>query len=192
MTVDSAPEPSASATPHDSFAIALADEPLERRIFFLRGIKIMFDRDLARLYGVPTKVLNQAVRRNIERFPPDFAFQLTAEETFEWKSQIVTSTGDRKGLRKSPWAFSEYGIAMLSSVLHSDRAIQVNIAIMRAFSRLRESVTLYATLARRLDALEQRYDGQFARVFDAVRELMRSQEGPALPTLHQRPPGSNK
>lgn len=149
--------------------LALTDERLERRIFVLRD-------DLAQLYGVTTGALNQAVARNPGRFPPDFAFHLSADELQTWKSQIVTSKGDQKGLRKPPWVFTEYGIAMLSAVLRSDRAIQVNIAIMRAFGRLRESVSQYATLARRLDALEERYDGQFARVFDAVREFMRTTE----------------
>jgi hypothetical protein len=154
--------------------LALADDRLERRIFVLRGAKVMFDRDLAQLYGVSTGALNQAVARNPGRFPPDFAFHLSPEELQAWKSQIVISSGDRKGLRKPPWVFTEHGVAMLSSVLRSDRAVQVNIAIMRAFSRLRESVTQYTVLVRRLDALEQRYDGQFARVFDAVRELLRT------------------
>src|SRR5262249_16685188 len=124
----------------DTLSLALADDRLERRIFVLRGAKVMFDRDLAQLYGVTTGALNQAVARNRGRFPPDLAFHLSPEELQAWKSQIVISSGDHKGLRKPPWVFTEHGVAMLSSVLRSDRAIQVNVAIMRAFSRLRESV----------------------------------------------------
>jgi len=165
----------------DALPLALADDRLERRIFILRGVKVMFDRDLAHLYGVTTGALNQAVARNPGRFPPDFAFHLSLDEMQVWKSQIVISTGDQKGLRKPPWAFTEHGVAMLSSVLRSDRAVQVNVAIMRAFSRLRESVTPYATLTRRLDELEQRYDGQFARVFDAIRELLRTSPATVAP-----------
>lgn len=132
----------------ESLMLALADDRLERRIFVLRRTKVMFDRHLTQLYGVTTSALNQAVSRNPGRFPPDFASHFSPEEMQAWKSRIVISKGDQKGLRKPPWAFTEYGIAMLSSVLRSDRAIRVNVAIMRAFSRLRESVTPYATLAR--------------------------------------------
>lgn len=134
----------------------------------------MLDRDLAVLYEVATRALNQAVRRHIDRFPPDFMFQLTSEEIEDWKSQIVISNRERMGVRKPPLAFTEYGVAMLSSVLTSERAVQVNIAIMRAFGRLRSMLLTQVELVHRLDDLETRYDQQFAVVFDAIRELVAS------------------
>jgi hypothetical protein len=130
----------------------------------------MLDADLAALYGVETKALNQAVRRNIERFPDDFMFQLTSDEMENLRSQTVTSSS-WGGRRTRPYAFTEQGVAMLSSVLKSPRAIQVNIEIMRAFVRLRQMVTSNADLARKLNALERKYDGQFKIVFAAIREL---------------------
>lgn len=152
---------------------------IEKSIYLLRGQKVMLDRDLAELYGVETRVLNQAVRRNIERFPEDFMFSLTREEIMRI-SQIVTSSaaGSRGGLKysKTVTAFTEYGIAMLSTVLNSPGAIQVNIQIMRTFGRLREMITSNAELARRLDEFEQKYDYQFQVVFDAIRQMMKSEE----------------
>lgn len=132
----------------------------------------MLDRDLARLYGVPTKALKQAVRRNTDRFPGDFMFVLTALELDDWRSQFVTSKSDQMGLRYPPMAFTEHGILMLSSVLSSARAVQVNIEIMRAFVRLRQMLASNSELSRRLDELESNYDRQFRIVFDAIRELM--------------------
>jgi ORF6N domain len=140
-------------------------------IVLLRGDKVMLDADLAELYGVETKALNQAVRRNAKRFPEDFMFKLTAEEAARLKSQTVTSNG-RGGRRKLPSAFTEQGVAMLSSVLRSPRAIQVNIEIMRAFVQLRQMLATNEVLARKLAALEKKYDGQFKVVFQAIRELM--------------------
>ena len=131
----------------------------------------MLDRDLAELYGVATKTLNQAVSRNVVRFPPDFAFHLTPDEAASLRSQSVTSKG-RGGRRHGPRVFTEQGVAMLSSVLRSRRAVDVNIAIMRAFVHLRELLATHKELARKLEALERKYDGQFAMVFDAIRELM--------------------
>jgi hypothetical protein len=131
----------------------------------------MFDSDLADLYGVPTKALNQAVSRNAARLPADFAFRLTRIEAANVKSQIVTSSV-HGGSRKPPRAFTEQGVAMLSSVLHSRQAVEVNVAIMRAFVLVRELSAASAGLALRIDELEQRYDGQFADVFDAIRELV--------------------
>jgi hypothetical protein len=131
----------------------------------------MLDSDLAALYGVETKVLNQAVRRNIERFPEDFMFQLTSDEAERLRSQSVTSKSGRGGRRTAPYAFTEQGVAMLSSVLSSPSAIRVNIEIMRAFVRLRQMATSNADLARKLNALERKYDGQFKIVFAAIREL---------------------
>ena len=144
---------------------------IERRIFYLRGVKVMLSPDLAELYGVPTKVLNQAVRRNSDRFPDDFMFQLTQAEFDDLKSQIVTSSWG--GMRRAlPYAFSEQGIAMLSSALRSRKAIQVNIEVMRAFVRLREMAYSNAELSRKLEDLEKKYDKQFKIVFDAIRQLI--------------------
>ena len=148
-------------------------ELIERGILVLRGHKVMLDEYLASLYGVGTKVLNQAVKRNPARFPDDFMFQLTAEEADSLRSQNVILKGGRGQHRKYlPYAFTEQGVAMLSSVLRSPRAVQVNIEIMRAFVRLRQLLQSNAELSRRLDALEERYDLQFKVVFDAIRELM--------------------
>ena len=147
-------------------------ERIEKAIYLIRGEKVMLDRELAALYGVATKALKQAVRRNIDRFPEDFMFVLSATEFEDWRSQFVTSKADRKGLRYPPMAFTEHGILMLSSVLNSKRAIQVNIEIMRAFVRLRQMLASNAELSRRLDELESKYDRQFKVVFDAIRQLM--------------------
>ena len=148
-----------------------------RRIYLLRGEKVMLASDLAALYGVPTSALNQAVRRNRKRFPSDFMFQLSPKEWGSLKSHFVTSK--RGGVRRAlPYAFTEHGVAMLSSVLTSERAAAVNIAIMRAFVRLREMLLSNADLARKLDALEKKYDAQFKVVFDAIRELMTPPEPP--------------
>lgn len=145
---------------------------VEQRIFLIRGQNVMLDFDLAELYGVETGALNRAVKRNRERFPADFMFQLSVEESENLKRQIGISRrwGGRR--RSLPYAFTEQGVAMLSSVLRSPRAVQVNIAIMRAFVRLREMLMSNADLARKLLALEDKYDVQFKIVFDAIRELM--------------------
>ena len=150
----------------------------EKRIFLLRSLRVMFDYDLAELYGVETGALNRAVKRNANRFPEDFMFQLTAEEYENLKCQIGISR-DWGGRRRSlPYAFTEQGVAMLSSVLSSPRAVQVNIAIMRAFVRLREMLLTNADLARKLAALEAKYDSQFKVVFDAIRQLMTPPDPP--------------
>jgi len=138
----------------------------ERRILLIRQQRVMLGQHLAELYGVPVKVLNQAVRRNPERFPADFIFQLDRVELDNLKSQIVTSSWG--GSRVAPYAFTEQGVAMLSSVLRSRRAVQVNIAIMRAFVRLRKMLLTNAELARKLADLERKYDSQFKAVFDAI------------------------
>ena len=147
---------------------------IERAILLIRGHKVLLDSDLATLYGVPTKVLNQAVRRNVGRFPDDFMFQLTAEEATALRSQIVTlKRGQHRKYR--PYAFTEQGVAMLSSVLNSERAIEVNIAIMRAFVRLREILASHKDLARKLEDLERKlgeHDEKFQVVFEAIRQLM--------------------
>jgi len=174
-------------------------ERIERRILLLRGQKVMLDFQLAELYEVEARALNQAVRRNLERFPEDFMFQLSERETEQVmrspnssqfvmssdpedaaaqissanSSQIVTSSRKHRGLAYRPYAFTEQGVAMLSSVLRSARAIQVNIAIMRTFVQLRQMLAAHADLSRKLAALESKYDAQFKVVFDAIRELMK-------------------
>lgn len=171
-------------------------ERIESRVLLIRGEKVLIDADLAELYGVTTKALNQAVRRNLERFPADFMFQLRADEAdVLLRSQIVTSkvkgdinsleakeilrsqivTSKRSGTggrRYLPYVFTEQGVAMLSSVLRSPRAVAVNIEIMRTFVRLRQMIASHVDLARKLAALERKYDAQFKAVFDAIRELM--------------------
>jgi len=151
-------------------------ERIEKRIFLLRGQKVMLSTHLAELYEVEPRVLMQAVKRNLSRFPGDFMFQLSEREFSILKSQIVISSwgGAR---RAKPYAFTEQGVAMLSSVLNSERAVQVNIAIMRAFVKLRLMLASNQRLARRLDALEKKYDERFKVVFDVIRELMK----PSLP-----------
>ena len=144
-------------------------ERLEKAIFLIRGEKVMLDRDLAELYGVETRTLNQSVRRNLERFPPDFMFELTRDE-IAGISQFVTSSNLKFSKRVT--AFTEQGVAMLSGVLHSKRAIAVNVEIMRTFVKLRQILTSNVELAHRLDDLEGKYDRQFKIVFDAIRLLM--------------------
>ena len=147
-------------------------ERIEHAILVLRGQKVMLDSELAALYEVPVKALNQAVKRNLDRFPEDFMFQLSQEEATSLRSQSVTSKAGRGGRRTEPYAFTEQGVAMLSSVLHSQRAVHVNIEIMRAFVRLRQMLQQNTELARKLAALERKYDGQFKMVFEAIRDLM--------------------
>ena len=156
---------------------------IEKAILFVRGQKVMLDRDLAELYEVETRVLVQAVKRNIKRFPSGFMFQLSKEEFDDWRSQFVMSNPSAKmSLRRRPYAFTEQGVAMLSSVLRSSLAIEVNVEIMRAFVRLREMLSSHKDLARRLDNLEKKYDTQFKVVFDAIRQLM----APAPAKLRRR------
>ena len=145
---------------------------IEQTILVIRGHNVMLDSDLAQLYGVTVGRLNEAVKRNENRFPSDFMFQLTKPEFEHMKSRIAISSSKWGGRRHAPYAFTEQGVAMLSSVLRSRRAIEVNIAIMRAFVRLREMIGSNKALARRLNELEKKYDGQFRIVFEAIRELM--------------------
>ncbi len=159
-------------SPMGTSGLAIPPERVERRILLIRGQKVMLDADLAELYGVPTKVLNQAVKRNADRFPADFMFQLTRSESEILRSQFVTSNEGRGGRRYNPLAFTEQGVAMLSSVLRSERAVQVNIAIMRAFVKLREMLASHRHLARKLEEMEKRYDARFKVVFDAIAQLM--------------------
>ena len=158
-------------------AMPILREHVERNILLIRGHRVMLDTDLAGLYGVPTKKLNEQVRRNKKRFPSDFMFQLTPEDVERLRSQFATLKAGRGQHRKyRPYVFTEQGVAMLSSVLHSERAIQVNIAIMRAFVQLREMIGSNKGLARRLNELEKKYDSQFRVVFEAIRELMAEPE----------------
>ena len=150
----------------------LPRERIERSILLIRGHKVMLDADLAELYGVETRALLQAVSRNQKRFPEDFMFQMSKEEYELLRSQIVISKKGRGGRRYLPYVFTEQGVAMLSSVLRSERAVQVNIEIMRAFARLRRMLASNEDLARKLAALEKKYDSQFRVVFEAIRELM--------------------
>ena len=150
-------------------------ERIEQAIYLLRGQKVMLDRDLAVLYGVETKRLKEQVRRNIDRFPDDFAFVLDSKEVAILRSQIATSSS-WGGLRHAPMAFTEQGVAMLSTVLNSKRAIGVNIAIMRTFVKLRQMLDSHAKLAEKLAELEAKYDGQFRIVFEALNELMAAPE----------------
>jgi ORF6N domain-containing protein len=147
-------------------------ESIEGSILLIRGHKVLIDVHLAALYGVTTKRLNEQVRRNRARFPEDFMFQLTAEEVASLRSQIATSNKGRGGRRYAPYAFTEQGVAMLSTVLNSERAILVNIEIMRTFVRLRQMLASNTQLARKLADLEKKYDAQFKVVFDAIRQLM--------------------
>jgi hypothetical protein len=174
---------------------------IERRILFLRGQKVMLDFDLAELYGVETRTLNQAVQRNLERFPEDFMFQLSADESEQvlrsqivisnmettgiskgkfgsLRSQIVTSKQGKGGRRYRPYAFTEQGVGMLSGVLNSPRAVQTHVAIIRTFAQLRQMLATHADLARKLATLESKYDKQFRVVFDAIRELMTEKKTP--------------
>jgi hypothetical protein len=145
-------------------------EMSEKAILVVRGQKVMLDSALAELYGVETKQLKRAVRRNIKRFPPDFMFELTLKEFDDLRCQFDTSNWG--GVRYKPMAFTEQGVAMLSSVLNSKRAIEVNILIMRAFVRLREMISSHKELLRKLDEMEMKYDEQFRVVFEAMRQLM--------------------
>ena len=144
-------------------------ESIERKILLIRGQRVLLDRDLAELYGTETRVLNQAVRRNRERFPDDFMFSLTREEIVNL-SQIVI--GSKIKHAPSVFAFTEQGVAMLSSVLRSKRAVQVNIQIMRVFVKIKEMFTTHKDLRCKIEDMEKKYDGQFRIVFDAIRQLL--------------------
>ena len=159
----------------------ISSKRIESSILIIRGDKVILDSDLAVLYGVNVGRLNEAVKRNRDRFPADFMFQLSREEfdslrsqivTSNLRSQIATSSSDWGGRRHLPYAFTEQGVAMISSVLRSKRAVQVNIEIMRTFVRLRQMLASNAQLARKLADLEKKYDAQFKVVFDAIRQLM--------------------
>jgi ORF6N domain len=172
--------------------IVLKPENVAQLVFFIRGEKVLLDADLAMLYGVTTKALNQAIARNRDRFPGDFAFRLQREEFDRLRSQIVTSSAGQSALRSQfvtskkgrggrrylPYAFTEQGVAMLSSVLRSARAVEVNIAIMRTFVQLRRLMDTNRDLARKIEALENKYDEKFAVVFEAIKQLITPPEPP--------------
>jgi hypothetical protein len=172
--------------PPQHMAIILKPEHVAQFVFFVRGEKVMLDADLAKLYGVTTKAINQAMRRNKTRFPEDFAFRLSRQESDRLRSQIVTTSKQRLGIwsqivttsqkyRRAdslPMAFTEQGVAMLSSVLRSSRAVEVNIAIMRTFVQLRRLMDGNTELARKIESLEKKYDEQFAVVFAAIKQLI--------------------
>jgi len=156
----------------------ISPEEITNKIILFRDKKVMLDRDLAKLYGVPTKSLNLAVKRNIDRFPLDFMFRLDEKEAETLRLQIETSKEGRGGRRYLPYVFTEQGVAMLSSVLNSKRAIQVNIEIMRAFAKIREMILSYRELQKKINEMEQKYDKNFSAVFEALRELITPPEKP--------------
>ena len=161
--------------------LTIPDEIIVSKIYMIRGIKVMLDRDLAVLYTVETKRLKEAVRRNIARFPEDFMFELTNEEFNEWRMNFSKSQSDKKGLRHPPFAFTEHGVLMLASVLNTPTAIQASIKVVRAFVRLREILSTNQELCRKLRDLEEKVDRKFSIVFKIFDELMKP------PDLIQRP-----
>ena len=152
-------------------------ELIASKIYFIRNMKVMLDRDLAELYEVETKVLKQAVRRNIDRFPDDFMFELTKDEYQSLRSQIVTLKRGQHS-KYAPFAFTEHGVLMLSSVLNSERAIQVNIQIVRTFTKLREMLSTHKDLKRKIESMEKKYDEQFQIVFEAIKQLLSEEDKP--------------
>lgn len=161
--------------------VIVSSNAIERKIYLIRGERVMIDGHLAELYHVPTKVLIQAVKRNIKRFPPEFMFQLTKEEFESLRSQIVTSKAGRGGRRYLPYAFTEHGVAMLSSILSSDRAIEINILIIKTFIKLREILSTHKELAQKLAIHEmkiEKHDEQIENIFEAIRLLLQPPEKP--------------
>jgi hypothetical protein len=163
-------------------AIAVAEEAIISKIYLIRGQKVMLDRDLAELYGVETKALKQAVRRNINRFPSDFMFEMTQQELEDWRSQFVTSKEDRLGLRYAPFCFTEQGVTMLSCVLNSERAIAVNILVIRVFTKMREMLLTHKDILVKIEQIEKtllqqdtrmnKYEDDIQMIFEALRELI--------------------
>jgi hypothetical protein len=157
----------------------LPDELIINKIILLRDQKVLLDRDLAELYGVDTRTLNQAVKRNLKRFPEDFMFQLTKEEFEIWRSQIVISNSDRMGLRRPPYVFTEQGVAMLSSVLNSDRAILVNIQIIRVFTKMRALLDSHKEILRKLESIEKKdieQDEKILLIFEYLKQLEQAKQ----------------
>ena len=155
------------------------EEVIMSKIYLIRGVKVMLDRDLAKLYEVETRILNQAVKRNEKRFPEDFMFQMSKEEMDDWKSQIVISNREKMGLRKPPLVFTEQGVAMLSSVLNSDRAIMVNIQIIRVFTKIRRLLETHSEILRKLEKIEKNeieHDQQIILIFEYLHQLEQSRQ----------------
>lgn len=170
-------------------ALVLSDEVIMNKIYIIRGQKVMIDRDLAQLYGVETKQLKRQVRRNIDRFPEDFMFEMTKNEFEEWRSQIGTSnSSDKMGLRYAPYVFTESGVAMLSSVLNSQTAIEVNIRIIRVFSKMREMLSTHKDILLKLEQLEKnmvkqegsmkKYEDDIRMIFEVLKELLSPPQKP--------------
>jgi len=186
------------ASPADQLPVPL--EVVERRIYLIRGQKVMLDSDLADLYQVPTFRLNEAVKRNRNRFPEDFMFQLSKEELENWRSQIaISNPGAKMGLRRPPYAFTEHGVAMLSAVLNSDRAVQMSIVIVRAFVRMRELLASHTELARRVEQVEEaqkrtaRTQQQHASILvQVVQDIQRLRNPPITRAIGFRIPASSK
>ena len=160
-------------------SIAIPDEVVISKIYIVRGIKIMLDRDLADLYGVETKVLKQSVKRNLSRFPKDFMFEMSEREFSDWRKEFVTTPEDKKGLRYAPYCFTEQGVAMLSSILKSERAIQMNIQIIRIFTRMRELVTTHQEILQKLEHLEKNdieQDDKLRLIFEYLKQLEQTKQ----------------
>lgn len=175
-----------------TYVLSLTEEEVINKIYLIRGKKVILDRDLAAMYGVETRVLNQAVKRNVNRFPEDFMFQLSLQELKDWKSQNVTSNNREKmGLRKRPNVFTEQGVSMLSSVLNSDIAIEVNIRIIRIFTRLREVLLTNQDILLKLEQLDKKminlgfdvrkHDGEIVTIFELIQELTAMQQQSSQP-----------
>jgi hypothetical protein len=157
----------------------LPDELILAKIYLIRGHKVMLDRDLASLYGVETKRLKEAVKRNISRFPEDFMFELSTEELADWRNQFGTSSGEKMGLRVTPFAFTEHGLLMLASVLNSERAIQINIQIVRIFSRMRAMIESHKEILKKLEMLEKKdieLDEKVTLIFEYLKELEQTKQ----------------
>lgn len=164
-----------------SKSIVIPDEVVISKIYLIRGQKVMIDRDLSELYGVETRVLKQAVRRNIERFPEDFMFEMNKEEFDQWREENITASEDKQGLRYAPFCFTEQGVTMLSCVLNSKRAIEVNIQVIRIFTRLREMVLTHKDILLKLEQLERkamRQDGDIKLIFKYLKELLNPKTEP--------------
>jgi hypothetical protein len=172
--------------------LSLSEEVLVQSIFIIRGARIMLDFDLAALYGLTTRVLKQQVRRNLERFPSDFMFQLTKNEWTELITKCDKFPENIKHYPLPPLAFTEQGVAMLSSVLRSKRAVLVNIAVMRAFVNLRQLIDANKDLIKRIDSLEEKYDHKFKLVFEAIKELVREENKPREKIGYKIPGPENK
>ena len=167
---------------------ALTEKEIFKRIYTIRGKRVMLDRDLSDLYGVPTKRLNEQVKRNADRFPEDFMFQMTTEELENWRSQFATSNSEIMGLRRGPYVFTDYGILMLSSVLKSQRATEVNIQIMRAFVKIKEMIASSKGMMQKIDKMEDKlikqdkslneHSKQIKMIFSAIRQLLPDAEKP--------------